>query len=479
MTPVDGSVYGHFVAATNNTVTFDDGVKMELRSLNGDSHFWEGKTLMDVGTIGTITDYDKIDAGFYNLIYDVSGSHILKVDSRNSFSDQLDVIADDLPVAPTPNMRSVFGLIDRIDASGENDPLIAALMDHIDDITNNVDPGLVELALRQMIGESVVNVASGVANTAIRTQGVVFNRLDRIREAEIDDLTPPAAGSGEELNRIWVGGFGTWADARNRDGVFGYEYSGGGVALGFDRKVAAVPGLRVGLSAAWAAGDLDNNDGLTKADLDTAGLGVYGSYMLRNGVFFDANVAYAHSRSDYTTDLVTGGTKEGSFDIDSWQFGVRGGAVIHAGTFQIIPSVGVRYITLSQGGWDETLSAAAAANGTPRNRFAKNTDHQVDIPLQVKLNTTFQTGTATVTPELRLGWTLAAKRPDNDLNVGFVGSSRTARIVGVRPGSSSFQAGAGLKVNTGGLLDVFLNYDLDAARGFHSHNGSVGLGFEF
>jgi outer membrane autotransporter protein len=113
------------------------------------------------------------------------------------------------------------------------------------------------------------------------------------------------------------------------------------------------------------------------------------------------------------------------------------------------------------------------------NFYAKHSDHQVDIPLQVKFNTTIEAGSARITPELRLGWTFVAKKPDNVMNVGFVGSNLTTRIEGVKPRTNTFQAGAGLKVATDGALDVYLNYDLDAGSGYKHHNASLGLGFEF
>ncbi|MDR1050199.1 MAG: autotransporter outer membrane beta-barrel domain-containing protein, partial [Deltaproteobacteria bacterium] len=241
------------------------------------------------------------------------------------------------------------------------------------------------------------------------------------------------------------------------------------------------PGLRFGISASWASGDLDNNDNLTTVDLDTAGVGVYGSYSLPNGVFFDANVSYATTDSDYTVNAVGGGVVKGSYDVNSWQFGARGGAVVKVDNFQIIPSVGVRVLSLEQKGWTETLDAAALANPSVPGPhvYGKTSDHQVDIPLQVKFNATVAAGSATVTPELRLGYTFTVKKPDNVLNVGFVGAPQTWRIQGVKPRSGSFQIGAGVKVNTGGLVDIFANYDLDASSGYKAHNASLGIGFEF
>jgi hypothetical protein len=79
----------------------------------------------------------------------------------------------------------------RIEAAGNND-LTGALMDVIGEI-GDLPENLADQAFKQLIGESVVNVPQAAATAAGKTQGVVSNRLDRIREVELENLTPPAA----------------------------------------------------------------------------------------------------------------------------------------------------------------------------------------------------------------------------------------------------------------------------------------------
>jgi outer membrane autotransporter protein len=334
------------------------------------------------------------------------------------------------------------------------------------------------LALSQLTGEYAANIAPAVSTTIMKSQNVVYGRLDRIREVEMEMLTPPAAGSsGDEINRFWVGGFGVWADEDNNGAITGYDYSAGGVSLGYDRKVYSVPGLLVGVSGAFSKGDMDDKNGLTSADIDTIGVGVYGSYTIDNSVFVDASVGYARANNDVTTNLVLGGQATGSFDIDSWQFGVRGGAIIQNGGVQFIPSVGVRYSTIKQDAWIESVTGNA---GTfVAHHFNKVSDHQVDVPVQMKINSTFQSGIGSFTPELRLGWTYTASKPDHLIDPAFVGANNSKRIAGIKARTNTFQAGAGIKINTGGVVDIFANYDLDAGDGYKNHNGSLGLGFEF
>jgi outer membrane autotransporter protein len=149
--------------------------------------------------------------------------------------------------------------------------------------------------------------------------------------------------------------------------------------------------------------------------------------------------------------------------------------VAKAGNWQFIPSVGLRYLTLKNKSWSERINGV---DGVP-NWFAGKTDHEVDVPIQLKINTTLVTNSLTITTELRLGYTIVAKKPDNVMNVGFVGSSDTAQIHGVKSKRNTAQVGAGLKFNTGRTIDFFVNYDLDATSGYQSHNASIGLGLEY
>jgi hypothetical protein len=115
------------------------------------------------------------------------------------------------------------------------------------------------------------------------------------------------------------------------------------------------------------------------------------------------------------------------------------------------------------------------------NYFNKKSDHIVEIPVLVKLNSTVDLGSTKVTPEVRLGYTFVAKRPDNDLTVGFVGSGLRTTIHGVKPPRGSFQAGLGAKFEVGpeGNFDIFVNYDVDVARRYVNHNAILGVGFSF
>jgi outer membrane autotransporter protein len=474
----DGSaVTGKINAPNLTSVTFNDDSNIQLVEVAGDPEFWQNRELMTIASSGTYDGWENLDLRFYNLA-DPAATGVLKTsDETNSFDAV--IAGKSKAVGLTPNISAGAAAMNRILANPAAQDLALDLKSAVVKIKDGgYSPAVEQAAFKQLVGESLVNVTQSVSTTVLQTQGVVFNRLDRVREIEINNLTPPAAGDGNELNRIWAGGFGVWASEDDSPAVFGYDYSGGGIALGYDREVPEAPGLRVGVSGAYSSGRLNNNDGRTTVDLSTVGIGAYGSYLLPNNVFVDASVAYAHTQNDYETNVIQGGAKSGTFNVNSWMLGARGGYIFTGGGFQVIPSLGLKYVYLRQGSFADTLSAAAMGN-TVANAYRSRTDSQVDIPLQVKVNTALQAGSAILTPELRAGYNFAVEKLDNAMSAGFAGSAESYEITGTRPRGNSFQAGAGLKVNTGGSLDVFVNYDLDAAKNYLGHSASLGLGFEF
>jgi hypothetical protein len=64
--------------------------------------------------------------------------------------------------------------------------------------------------------------------------------------------------------------------------------------------------------------------------------------------------------------------------------------------------------------------------------------------------------------------------------MGFVGAEgQSAVIKGPSQTRTTYQGGAGVKVKMSELVDVFANYDLEAASGYTGHNASMGIGFQF
>jgi outer membrane autotransporter protein len=385
--------------------------------------------------------------------------------------------ASDLGVRYTRNAAQISNLVTRIGAPNDNPALAQRFKEIIYDIHElpDKDAAAAVLAtfLKQSAGEHLLGLTEAIALTTYKSQGVIMGRLDRIYQSDL--AIPPAAGFDDSSNRVWVGGFGSWARQKNQNDIDGYDYDAGGVSLGYDRLVAG--GLRLGVAGTFSSGKLKTSAGRGEIDIDTAAFGLYGSYVFQNSAFVDATASYGHSSNDSEVMLPGGGTKTGSFDINTFLVGARLGKIFAFDTISLTPTVGVRYLHFSQDGWSEAMRNSAGYG--LENWFGKRNDSVVEIPLQLKLDGAFQAGQATITPELRLGWTFMAKRPDNELNVGFRGSNLSTTVYGTKPKRNSFQIGGGAKINVNENMDIFVNYDLDLASHYRSHMASGGLGFNF
>ncbi|MDR1086040.1 MAG: autotransporter domain-containing protein [Deltaproteobacteria bacterium] len=445
------------------------------------------KSIIDAASGLNLFTEDNFESAFYSFIHD-SGSIFPELKSIEDIAGE---VADEYGLHPTRNDRRIVSLMDRVTDdylnSGDQDLIDAA--DHFYTVVGDVidlaaqaenrggDGGaVIETFLRQISGESIVSVYPAVLDSALKAQGVVFRRLDRIHEAAT--AVPPSAGTTDTFNRVWVGGFGSWARQKNRGSHFGYDYNHGGFSLGYDRRAESVPGLRFGIATAFSFGKIESKNNWAEVDVNTAGVGLYGSYMLDSGLFFDASLSYGHSENDSTIDVLGGGRKKGSFDINTWQLGARVGYVFDSGSVKLTPTVGLRYVNIRQDSWAERVTGNAAF--TLANTFEKKRDNIFEIPVLLKLNTAIESGQTRIIPELRLGYTFVAKRPDSELNAGFAGApGYRVTIDGVRPSRGSFQAGAGVKFEVTDQVDIFVNYDLDASRSFVNHNAAAGIGFNF
>jgi outer membrane autotransporter protein len=402
---------------------------------------------------------------FYNPVYNiVLGTGGLTINGTHNPASMVS--------NPTQNDIRAGAAIQQIVSSGG--PISAELqtiLGHID-AGQHLGGDNLRRAFSKLIGEGLVNVSNAVNQVSMKVQGSVFRRLEDIRVVSAGFT--PSAGSTDALNRIWLTGFGSWADQKNRAGIPGYKYDSTGVAIGYDRYLESIDGLTLGIATAFSTGTLKTNDGISKVDIETIAFAVYGSYALQNGVFFDSLIAYGWTKNKSTVDLM-GDQKVANFNGNTFQFCIRGGIDLRFGNFEIAPSLGVRYFHYSQ----ENLAEHARNGNVIPNVVDSYSADLVEIPFLVKFRSNIETASYKLIPEVRLGWTYVAKRPDENLSVGFVGSPVRYNLSGVQPTRSYFQGGVGLKLETPASFDLSLNYDTDLGKNFSEHRVTLELGYRY
>jgi outer membrane autotransporter protein len=350
-----------------------------------------------------------------------------------------------------------------------------ANLEGIYDLAKNGDPDA-EVALRQLIGEEALTSANAAHENVSLVNTAISGRFNALH---YHNYAPPA-GYGDTFNRLWVDGYGTWSKQKDSNSVRGYDFDAAGIVLGYDREIEAVSGLTLGLSGSYLDGEVKNNDGLAKTDIETVSVGIYETYEFNNGFLLDANLAYSFAQNDADIYVpLVQARKKSSFVSQSFLAELDLGYAYHLSEdTRLIPSVGLRYIRVKQDGWQEKI-VSDPDNNAVANWFGDSKNNFLEIPLTLKFQTTFETENVTFKPEVRVGGVISANSPKNDLRMGFVGIGDSTVLQGIDSGKSRLQAGAGLRFQFNNDLDVFVNYDFEARSKYQSHIASLGLGFSF
>ena len=174
---------------------------------------------------------------------------------------------------------------------------------------------------------SALNQSGGLTHTALaEAASFAFNRYltvlsDRIRGfgatspslfaeqslwASLDNIASDAGVTSPKEDRrgMWMKGYGSMGDRRDDDISSKYDYTTGGVAMGYDRKLEN--SFLLGVSAGYTAAkvDMDHLDDYARVSIYHASL--YGSYQTASW-HINSAVAYGYNRYDTSRDIVFGG----------------------------------------------------------------------------------------------------------------------------------------------------------------------------
>jgi outer membrane autotransporter protein len=378
------------------------------------------------------------------------------------------------------NYANASALIDHIIVSDSASPeLLDSLNNFFTTAYELAEDGnpAADIAFKQIIGEEAVASVNVAADTISNINVTLGNRFNIIHT---NHFYAPSAGSLDNLNRLWVAGFGSFVRQKNIDGMYGYDYNVGGLVIGYDREIEAVPGLTLGLNFSWASGKAKNNDGLSDIKVKTIGIGAYGSYEFPNSLYLDASIGFGFSDNDFTSEQILGGRKTADFDSNSFQATLELG-YNHALTdnLYLTPSVGLNYVHIKQNGWSERIDYNPY-NLVIANWFSESKVDYLEVPVGLKLQGDIQTaGGVMVSPDFHVGGVFVVDKPNRDLRFGFVGSNDSTTIRGIDSGKHRLVVGAGLKVQVTDSLDLFSYYDLETRKSYVSHNAQVGAGISF
>jgi outer membrane autotransporter protein len=309
----------------------------------------------------------------------------------------------------------------------------------------------------------------GAANLGITTAtgGQISNRLASLR-------TGVATGDAMANRNMWAEGFGSSASQDEKSGRKGYDANGGGVTFGLDTD-ELVDGANVGAAFTYGKGNVKSDSGnLAETDINSYIGTVYGSRILNNGVFVNAQAGLGMNKYDMKRTVANVGQASG--ETDGWQASLKGevGRDYAHGKFTLTPSFGVQYTYLDVDGYTET--GAGSAN------LIVNTDAMSTFDLTAGGKAAYTIALAngnTLRPNVRAGVTTRAGDTNLDATSRFTSVATNFSTPGVKTDRTGFNLGAGLLLGSANGMDVSADYDADIRDGYTGHAGKLKVRYAF
>lgn len=467
----------------DGTLTVTGASTIHLGS-NG-SHY-QGKTILTAASLSE-ANFGLMNSNFYTLErYERNGLVGVRISGRLSLMETMEGLFTPAGMSENIYRGGIFTETRLADMPASLQMAITDYVALLDDASVSRETALA--AFRQLFGEHGTYALEAKRHSWRRLSRQFGDRLDMWRFEQRLPTSPSMSGSGFAADRalaspaecglgggrIWGGVFGSWADQDARDRVVGYEHRSGGGALGYERALGRE--ALFGFAAAYTRARTNVDSLRTRYDADVVDVAAYGAYHHQSGLYAKGWLGFGYAWNDYDQNAVTGGTKRGDFDSQSYTAGLELGYEweLPCG-IGVVPSAGVEYTHYRNQGWDE-----AAAGSTVANRFKSGHANVVDIPVGVRLNRVWDLGCGRfVAPEVRVAWVYAAGDHRPTVQSGYSGYAGTFRQDGANPGRDRWQFGGGLRARLTDRIDARVDYNFETSSGYKGHNLSASVGLSF
>ncbi|WP_221305979.1 autotransporter domain-containing protein [Parapusillimonas granuli] len=280
----------------------------------------------------------------------------------------------------------------------------------------------------------------------------------------------PGTASVDEVS-VWARAMGGPSKVR---GAGAFSMTNFGVLAGLDKTFGD---HLVGASFGYGNFSVDGNQG-GDTDADVYQIALYGSAR-KNSFFLDGTAAYSHA--DYKTKraLEFGGMSRvarGKSRGDNFGLSLKSGLHLQYSGLAVEPSLGFDWYHLKRGGFSETGADAAGLD-------VKSQKLDLVMPsIGVRVSSTHEFGSRTLTPELSARYYY---------NAGDTKSDTRAALIGAPAGTPGFVAtstglgrnigvvSAGLSVQNDEKLRFFARYELAVDNHTTANAFSVGLQYRW
>lgn len=255
-------------------------------------------------------------------------------------------------------------------------------------------------------------------------------------------------------------------------GISGYEYDAFGFAAGIDKRFGR---WTWGLSGLYATGDYETDNAVIKADTDTWGVGLYGSYRPRHSAFFmNLFAAYVLNSNEAQHQIKSAKANlKADYDINAVSAGLAFGYDVEvAKSFYITPKVGFNWTRLSS---DEIKEEGEA----PLVMRVENPNiNSLQLPVEIRLAFPVATRRFELLPELHFRYTHDFGDTDYESKAFVSGTDSFFKLDNIGMPENLFTLGGSLGL-TAGPHELSGRYEYDFGDGLDSHLFNVGYKYLF
>lgn len=312
-----------------------------------------GTTAADASNAGGGDTYSRMNV---SSSYNVEGVHVnvvigdnLLFNKEQSFSLSLVNLDPDTVIDPDSSLWELTSIDPTL--KGRTDLVTDTGFTVSDDGLHLIFNGKVNInAVKALRGEE----ASRIANTLWSSVRVV----DSFAHTAASQLDFRGAGA----RNIWFSGLGDFMNVSSTTGASGFDYKGGGYAVGID--YAWTKNWISGAAFGQTFGSFHSADKQFKADQDGLMLALYQRYHrdLRKGNSLDIDGYFTYGNMDNDVDGTLGSSPTtASWNDDVYGFGLKGTWNIRLSNTDVLkPFAGIEFLHGSQGAFGEHSDAGTA-----------------------------------------------------------------------------------------------------------------------
>ena len=406
---------------------------------NSTANFWKeenlayDRTSMFAEVKQNNRDYDVV----YKELKDLS------VDEKEAAKEQIVAAAGGTSLAATSVIGSIVTDSDAVAKSAPGAKAFVAAVTGSADITSAQAAAHINAAVQ--MGETSGTSANAVS-VASNVTGTVTGRMS-LNAAPVAEV----GGKGRSLYED-NSGAGIWAqyvhgkdkvrDMAMAGGSASYDSKYNGFVLGTD--FAKIGKFQSGIAFSYGSGDTTSVGGAASSrnDFDFWGVSVYGSMRNADSNLI-ADIGYSRSDSDVEQNnfgsLLTANPK-----TDTITLGIKGEKLYQYDNLQVMPYVGLRYLSIDTGSYSSDIGGLAAFNYVP--------ERQNIWLLPVGVSLTYENIADNgwkIRPNVDLSYMWAMGDTDSSMTVGLPGTTAADRLGYTVMDKGSFIGKVGLEAEKG------------------------------